>query len=818
MSIDRRCVTRVVSVVATATVVVGMTASAGLAKPKPRVATPTLTASVATPTNSTTATFTFSSPTATKYTCTLDGKKSACTSPKTYVGLNQGAHTFSVIASRTGARASRAATFAWTIDRTPPPAVTFQNVPTAPVQTSPSITFTGEAGDAFACEIDGDPQPCAGSSTAAVVTKGTHSYTVVPTDQAGNVGPAATAVWVLDTDGPVIFVSNAPPTSTSTTPVDLKFVVTGADAPTHAVQCQLKHGATVDAAFADCPTTGTNAFHYSADTTVDGATYTVTIKATDAAGNISQTLVSWTFSSSAPALIVLSGPAPYINDPSSAAASITWPGAGSFQCAIDSGSFVSGCGSPFTKGSAWTEGPHSVSVDTDPSSSVAKWSWTLDETAPELSVTGGPGARTNATSATFAIAAQDDVALASTTCTLSLNGVAGSPSACPANGSFATPAAGSYSLAITATDAAGNATQVTKNFVVDRTPPVAKFSGLSSLTGPIKLTYGEPVSGLTSGALALTLTDSGNTVPTMRRCRNAAGKLVSCAGTFRSVALTPTSHLVPGQHYTLDAAAAAVHDAAGNLSAAVTRAFRGRLTLAENTVAATPSWQRRGAKAAYGGSFVREHLAGAAASYRFRGRAITWLTVTGPDQGKARVFVDGHRKGVVNNYAAARHFRIARTFRHLGTGAHVLTVRVLGLKGATAGRGTFVSIDAMKVGATVTKSPALAKTWRRIANAKLFGGHAAVANLAGETYVLKFRGTSVAWRTMTSRTQGKARVFLDGALKSTIDNYSASAKFRVARSLTGLADRLHTLRIVVTGTHHAGGRGTDVTVDGFRIG
>jgi len=359
---------------------------------------------------------------------------------------------------------------------------------------------------------------------------------------------------------------------------------------------------------------------------------------------------------------------------------------------------------------------------------------------------------------------------------------------------------------------------VTTNFVVDRTPPVAKISGLSSLTGPVKLTYGERVSGLTSGAVALTLTDSGNAVATSRRCRNAAGTAVSCAGTFRSVALTPRSHLVPGQHYTLAVSPAAVHDLAGNVSAAVDRAFRGRLTLAENSVAAVPSWQRVGAKAAYGDAFVREHLAGATASYRFRGRAITWLTVTGPDQGKARVYVDGHRKGVVDNYAAARHFRVARTFRHLGTGAHVLTVRVLGLKGAKAGRGTFVSIDAMKVGTTVAKSPALARTWRRIANAKLIGGHAAVANLARETYVLKFRGTSVVWRTMTSRTQGKARVFLDGALKSTVDNYSATAKFRVARALTGLADRVHTLRIVVTGTHHVGGSGTNTTVDGFRIG
>src|SRR3954468_21366375 len=159
MSIDKRCLSRVVSVVATAAVVVGMTASAGMAKPKPRVTKPTLTANVPARTNATSATFTFSSPDATKYTCALDGKKSACTSPKSYIGLGEAAHTFSVVGTRTGARASAAATFAWTVDRTPPPAVTvFTGVPNGPVKSSaaPDITFTaGEAGDTFSCRVDG---------------------------------------------------------------------------------------------------------------------------------------------------------------------------------------------------------------------------------------------------------------------------------------------------------------------------------------------------------------------------------------------------------------------------------------------------------------------------------------------------------------------------------------------------------------------------------------------------------------------------------------------------------------------------------------
>src|SRR4051812_13872873 len=119
----------------------------------------------------------------------------------------------------------------------------------------------------------------------------------------------------------------------------------------------------------------------------------------------------------------------------------------------------------------------------------------------------------------------------------------------------------------------------------------------------------------------------------------------------------------------------------------------------------------------------------------------------------------------------------------------------------------------MKVGTTVAKSPALALTWHRLTNTKLVNRHAAVANLAGETYVLKFRGTSVAWRTITSRTQGKARVFIDGALKATFDNYSATARYGVARRLSKSAYRGHKMARPGSGTPPTGGPAAARAID-----
>src|SRR4051794_4677416 len=364
MSIDQRYVSRVVSVVATAAVVVGMTASAGLAKPKPRVTKPTLTANVAARTNATTATFTFSSPDATKYTCALDGKKAACTSPKTYIGLVEGAHNFNVVGTRTGARASLPAAFAWTVDRTPPPPVTFNGVPPGPVKKAlaPAITFTaGEANDTFMCQIDaGTPVTCtAGGSTLTqnATSNGIHTLTVTPTDAAGNVGPAASAGWEIDDVGPVVSISDPPGTNPFNS-ITVHFAVVGADDP---ITCALtKDGAAQ--ADPDCSAAGNGANQVVVSTPTDGS-YVLTITATDAIGNQGSAQASWTRSGTATAPPVLTGPAAYINDPSAAAAHISWPANGldTYSCTVDGN--ATACAAPgFDPAGVAADGAHTVTV------------------------------------------------------------------------------------------------------------------------------------------------------------------------------------------------------------------------------------------------------------------------------------------------------------------------------------------------------------------------------------------------------------------------------------------------------------------------
>src|SRR5207302_1848775 len=117
----------------------------------------------------------------------------------------------------------------------------------------------------------------------------------------------------------------------------------------------------------------------------------------------------------------------------------------------------------------------------------------------------------------------------------------------------------------------------------------------------------------------------------------------------------------------------------------------------ETSVAATYVWPTVTTSSATGGSYVRERSAGATATFAFTGSSITWLTVTGPDQGKASVAIDGVSKGTFDQYASATHYQVARTISGLSSGAHTLKITILGLKNSSA-TNTFVSIDALRIG------------------------------------------------------------------------------------------------------------------------
>ncbi len=127
--------------------------------------------------------------------CSLDGgTAAACTSPKTYAGLADGAHTLKVVAKDAVANEG-SDTKTFTVDTTAP-RVTIGAV--AVSGTSASVPFsTDDAGASIACKLDaGAFTACASPAQFSGLAGGAHTVVVRATDARGNAGQA-TATFVV---------------------------------------------------------------------------------------------------------------------------------------------------------------------------------------------------------------------------------------------------------------------------------------------------------------------------------------------------------------------------------------------------------------------------------------------------------------------------------------------------------------------------------------------------------------------------------------------------------------------------------------------
>ncbi|MGH2651749.1 MAG: hypothetical protein ACRDHK_11130, partial [Actinomycetota bacterium] len=284
--------------------------------------------------------------------------------------------------------------------------------------------------------------------------------------------------------------------------------------------------------------------------------------------------------------------------------------------------------------------------------------------------------------------------------------------------------------------------------------------------------------------------------------------------------LTPTGPLIPGQTYTAAVnpagAVPQIVDLAGNPAAPVEHGFAPPTEVEQRSPAVAYTWRRVQAPRAYGRSYLVERSAGATATFAFTGRSVTWYTATGPTQGKASVSIDQRFRGTFDQYDPAPHVRVPRTFRHLGRGEHTITIRVRGVKGSSAGADTQVVVDAFAVGSRVVSNPELTLSWGTSKVRAASGGSVATSDLGRSEAVFAFWGTGVEWATVRAPDQGRASIFVDGVLATTVDNYADVTSVQT-RSVTGLTLGQHELRIVVLGTSRPRSEGTKVAIDSFTV-
>ena len=232
-------------------------------------------------------------------------------------------------------------------------------------------------------------------------------------------------------------------------------------------------------------TTCTSAASYAG--LADGA-HTFAVRATDAAGNTDQSAAeaTWTVDTTAPDTSIAES-APARTNATTATFSFDSTEEGSsFECALDRTAFT-GCSSPATY-TGLAEGAHAFAVRaTDAAGNLdqggASFDWTVDLTAPETSISSGPPALTNESSASFTFASSED----GSDFACSLDGAAFS--SCTSTASYTGLGDGAHTFAVRATDAAGNtdANAASHSWTIDSIAPDTTITAsprpLTSATG-----------------------------------------------------------------------------------------------------------------------------------------------------------------------------------------------------------------------------------------------------------------------------------------------------------------------------------------------
>jgi hypothetical protein len=244
------------------------------------------------------------------------------------------------------------------------------------------------------------------------------------------------------------------------------------------------------------------------------------------------------------------------------------------------------------------------------------------------------------------------------------------------------------------------------------------------------------------------------------------------------------------------------------------------------------NWYTNDGASNTGGHAVLTNTKGARASITFNGTGISWIGVADAYAGLATVYLDGTMQ-VINTYnPVSQNQKVLFRASGLAPGAHTFSIEITHERGPGTD-GSWVWVDAFDIEGTpmaggVTagtgriehNNPAMTYTGHWYANnsSLLSAGAAALAMDAGARASLSFTGSGVSWITFQDQWSGVARVYIDGELKTTIDNYASPSRAGVcAYSLGGLAPGTHTITIEATGSRNSSSQGAWVWVDAFDV-
>ncbi|MEX1218812.1 MAG: Ig-like domain repeat protein [Solirubrobacterales bacterium] len=248
-------------------------------------------------TSDSTPSFEFQALSGSTFACSLDsGAWAPCTSPFTPAALNEGAHSFSVRATKgSGLTDPSPPTASFTVD-TVAPIVVITAGPTGRVKSlSASFTFTHyDPSSTVECKLDsGSWAACTTSSTQSYVDvgQGDHTFQVRATDGAGNVSNIPDRSWTADTVASVTIDSGPTNGNTDATP---SFGFSSPSDTGLTSVCRVYETSQSVPAFSICSSP------YTSAALNKNVSYTFEVKVTDDLGNTETKSRVWNQSNTAP--------------------------------------------------------------------------------------------------------------------------------------------------------------------------------------------------------------------------------------------------------------------------------------------------------------------------------------------------------------------------------------------------------------------------------------------------------------------------------------------------------------------------------------
>ncbi|MBN1372403.1 MAG: hypothetical protein JW987_10740, partial [Anaerolineaceae bacterium] len=362
------------------------------------------------------------------------------------------------------------ATYTWFIDTTDPNTTITTNPADPSNVTSPTFAFSGtdnhtdSANLIFHCSLDSAAfAACTSPLDLGPLPAGSHTFSVYAIDEANNPDASpATYTWFIDTTPPDIVITSGPADPTNETSGQIIF--TNSDS-TATLSCLLD---------SQSQSTCSSPFNLS---DLDEGEHTFTITATDPAGNTDSASHSWFVDITPPNTIIDSGPDILTNDPD---ADFNFSGSDThsleadmdFMCKLDDASYTN-CNTPLSL-VGLPEGSHifyvyAIDAAGNADTTPATFTWTIDTTVPDVTITGSPADPTNSNTALFTFIGENVVSF---TCSLD-----GSPeTTCSSPMEYLGVAVGSHTFSVYGVDGSGNRGSDSFTWFIDTTPPTTTIT------------------------------------------------------------------------------------------------------------------------------------------------------------------------------------------------------------------------------------------------------------------------------------------------------------------------------------------------------